>query len=135
MRRFPLQWHRDDKGPRLHSIPWEVAEKAYDSYSSKYGTDQSLERLSERMGFSHSEMDKYYSGWRMHVAVLEVRAAVEEWAGKQGHDHCWYYPDIFNRIAQIVGAEARSGDLPPRLEFEAGCKRYQDEEYKKASGP
>ena len=37
--------------PFPRAISWEDAERAYGSYSRRYGTGQSLERLSERGGF------------------------------------------------------------------------------------
>lgn len=74
-KRFPIQWEydRDNKaetGCRMAyfpagSVPWEVAEKAYAKYSALYGTSQSLERLAERAGFGHWEMDDLHGpGWR-----------------------------------------------------------------------
>lgn len=37
-------------------IPWETAEKVYAAYAALYGTGQSIERISERGGFSWSEV-------------------------------------------------------------------------------
>lgn len=37
-------------------ISWEIAEKAYEYYSEKFGKGQSLERLAERGGFDISEI-------------------------------------------------------------------------------
>ena len=62
-RRFPIQSEyrpcRDGHGwetvPRL-TVPWSVAEAAYEVYSRKYGTRQSLERLAERGGFGRDEL-------------------------------------------------------------------------------
>lgn len=55
---------------------------------------------------------------------------VKEWIGKQGHDRCWYYPDIFAKIAEVLGIPAADKPaLPPRAEFEGGCSRYQQEQY------
>lgn len=58
-----------------------------------------------------------------------IRKEVSGWSSKQGHDRCWYYPDIFRRIADILEIEIPEAQLPPREEFEAGCRRYQREEY------
>lgn len=60
MKRFPVS---DNATPRL-MIPWSLAEEAYAAYSRRYGTDQSLERIAERGGFSYSEMDKFRRGWQ-----------------------------------------------------------------------
>ena len=68
--------------------------------------------------------------------VLAVKGAIEEWASKQGHDRCWYYPDIFMRIAQIVEAKIDfPKGLPPRPEFRKGCERFEDGEYKDCPTP
>lgn len=71
-RRFPIQ-----AGPRslrwraggpiaepAGSVPWSVAERAYAAYAARYGRSQSLDRLAERGGFGHSEMDWLVPGWR-----------------------------------------------------------------------
>jgi len=44
-------------------IPWPMAELAYDVYSSRFGTSQTLERLAERGGFGAGEMDALLPGW------------------------------------------------------------------------
>ena len=62
--------------------------------------------------------------------VIKCRNALKDWVGKQGHDRCWYYPEIFNRLCDILGVKASDHrNLPPRAEFEQGCRRYQNEEY------
>ena len=38
------------------TIPWWLAEVAYEYYSKRFGTDQSLERLNERGGFGREEL-------------------------------------------------------------------------------
>lgn len=54
------------------SIPWSVAEKAYEVYSRKYGSSQSLERLAERGGFGVGEMDEFYPNWRNEVEEIPL---------------------------------------------------------------
>jgi hypothetical protein len=58
-----------------------------------------------------------------------VKAVIREYIDKEGHDRCWYYPDIFNRLAVLLDIKTGSRKLPTREEFEAGCKRYQDEQF------
>jgi hypothetical protein len=41
-----------------------VADRAWATYSGRYGRDQSVERLAERGGFSWGEMDDLFPGWR-----------------------------------------------------------------------
>ena len=62
-RPFPIQedpWHKDEKGKYIirkkSTIPWWLAEEAYKFYSTKYGKEQSLERLAERGGFGRTEL-------------------------------------------------------------------------------
>lgn len=50
MKKFPLQEEK------FTDIPWEIAEEAYKEYSAKYGKDQSLERIAERLGFGKLEI-------------------------------------------------------------------------------
>ena len=64
-RRFPIQagirsarWRAG--GPIAEpagSVPWSVAERAYETYRGRYGSSQSLARLAERGGFGWSELD------------------------------------------------------------------------------
>jgi hypothetical protein len=67
--------------------------------------------------------------------LAEARWILQGWLDKQGHDRCWYYPDVFNQLAGCLGATPAVGpNLPPRAEFEAGCGRYQAEQYAGAGG-
>jgi len=60
----------------------------------------------------------------------EIRAIVQEWLDKQNHDRCWYYPDLFRHLAEILNITPTiQPSLPPRDEFEKGCSKYQNEEY------
>ncbi len=59
----------------------------------------------------------------------EVRRLVVDWLSKQGHDACWYYPDVFRQIASVLGIATPPVSLPTRSEFETGCKQYQNELY------
>lgn len=66
----------------LHStgrmIPWSVAERAYEVYSKRYGTGQSLERLAQRGGFGACELDDMIPGWREEVEeIFILRKEVE----------------------------------------------------------
>ncbi len=64
-RRFPVQagirsarWRAG--GPIAEpagSVPWSVAERAYEAYRGRYGSSQSLARLAERGGFGWCELD------------------------------------------------------------------------------
>lgn len=30
-----------------------------------------------------------------------TKKIIQEWLDKQGHDRCWYYPDLFMKLAVI----------------------------------
>jgi hypothetical protein len=60
----------------------------------------------------------------------KAKALLQQWVDKQGHDRCWYYPDIFTQLCTLLGVKPTTDpSLPPRAEFEKGCARYQSEEY------
>lgn len=62
--------------------------------------------------------------------LAEVAGLLQQWVDKQGHDRCHYYPDIFQAICRVLGVKPRQDPgLPPRAEFEQGCRRYQREQY------
>lgn len=61
-RQFPIQSEWDETEHRLLPvtyIPWWLAELAYEYYTRKFGTHQSLERLAERGGFGRREVVAY----------------------------------------------------------------------------
>lgn len=46
----------------------------------------------------------------------KIRLIIENWATQQGHDRCWYYPEVFREIAELVGAKISfPPGLPPRI--------------------
>lgn len=60
----------------------------------------------------------------------EARRLMIEWRSKQGPDKCWYCPEIFNSLCDVLGVDNDFDfDLNPRSEFEQGCKQYQDQLY------
>lgn len=59
-----------------------------------------------------------------------AKSIIQEWVDQQGHNRCWYYPDLFKKLATLFKVEMSvDPSLPPRDEFELGCKKYQDEEF------
>jgi hypothetical protein len=74
--------------------------------------------------------------WRVYrmspegLRLERVKAIIQEWLDQQGHDRCWYYPELFNRLARELGlTSTRAPGLPSREEFEEGCRQYIDEQY------
>lgn len=84
------------------------------------------------VGSAH-EQPCWHEAWNggPHGAKLsEVAILVQSWLNKQGHERCWYYPELFNHLAAALGLKATvAPGLPPRQEFERGCDRYQAEQY------
>lgn len=78
---FPIQsgYSREENiAPHPTSIPWSVADKAYSTYRRLFGGSQSLERLSQRGGFSAGEMDMFHPTWReeaSEVVALQAKLA------------------------------------------------------------
>ena len=59
-----------------------------------------------------------------------AKQILTEWIDQQGHDRCWYYPDLYRKLIEVFDIKpSKEPNLPPKAEFEQGCKRYQDEEY------
>jgi hypothetical protein len=80
---FPIQ---NERGARPHplQIPWSVAELAYSVYSSRYGRQQTLERLSQRGGFGPSEMDEYLPDWRERCDTITALQAKLDFLKSKG---------------------------------------------------
>ena len=63
--------------------------------------------------------------------LKRIKAIVQEWLDQQGHDRCWYYPELYNRLAHEFDlTPTKAPCLPSRAEFENGCKKYADEQYR-----
>ena len=70
---------------------------------------------------------------RREIEASEVRQIVQSWLDKQGHDRCWYYPEIFTELARVLDLRGvKPSQLPTLAEFKAGCERYQREQYLEA---
>ncbi|MEN9626022.1 MAG: hypothetical protein RL557_350 [archaeon] len=64
--------------------------------------------------------------------VQKAKHVIQEWIDKQGHERCWYYPDLYRQLAEIFQVtQTKTPALPPLEEFKKGCEKYQQEEYNK----
>lgn len=67
---------------------------------------------------------------KLAMDLDSLRQTVKAWLDKQGHDRCWYYPDLFRELAKALGLNpTKQPALPSIAEFQDGCRRYQQEEY------
>lgn len=63
------------------------------------------------------------------MTIRAARATLQHWAERQGQDRCWWSPEILTRLATLFGIPIPAAQLPPRAAFEAGCRRYTDQQY------
>jgi len=63
--------------------------------------------------------------------IEKAKVILQSWVDQQGHERCWYYPDVFNQLVELFEVKGGENGLPPRCEFEEGCRRYQEEQYGK----
>jgi len=62
--------------------------------------------------------------------LKQAKLIIQEWIDKQGHERCWYYPDLFNKLVKIFEIKiSKDPSLPPLEEFKKGCEKYQKEEF------
>ena len=84
-----------------------------------------------RWDLNHSVTANLFDPQTAAAARLEsARSILIEWINQQGHDRCWYYPDVFDQLCLLLGVKKPERPvLPPRPEFEEGCRRYQLAQY------
>jgi hypothetical protein len=62
-----------------------------------------------------------------------IKSIVEEWINKQGHDKCWYYPDLFHKLIKELNIKLSLDQLveklPTKEGFKAGCDKYIQETF------
>ncbi len=59
-----------------------------------------------------------------------ARELVQSYVDRQGHDCCWYLPELFDPLAEALGIKARHPqNLPSKEEFCRGCTKYQAQVY------
>ncbi len=55
---------------------------------------------------------------------------VQGYVDRQGHDRCWYLPELFDALAKELDISARHpAELPSIEEFCRGCAKYQATQY------
>ncbi len=67
---------------------------------------------------------------KLRAQERQITEAIQIWVDQQGHNRCWYYPELFYKLVQLLGIKPKvEPSLPPLQEFKAGCTRYQNLEY------
>ncbi len=67
---------------------------------------------------------------KLEEQCLEAKKIVQEWVDQQGHNRCWYYPELFRQLVDVFEIQpSKDPCLPSLSEFKEGCERYQKEEY------
>lgn len=65
-----------------------------------------------------------------HDLVYIVKELLIKWANLSGQDKCWHHEDILTKLCEVFEIPILEKPvLPPRCEFEKGCKDYQDKIY------
>jgi outer membrane protein assembly factor BamE (lipoprotein component of BamABCDE complex) len=59
--------------------------------------------------------------------IEQVKQILEEWISQQGHNQCWYYPELFRRLCTLLDVKFVEPNLPNRRQFEIGCLKFQNE--------
>ncbi len=109
-----------------------------------YDSEECIRILVERDGMSEEDAREYFEINTLGAYMGEngplfmnplrtdaAKAIIQEWIAKQGHNRCWYYPDLFRQLADLFGIECPDPGLPPEEEFKKGCDQYRQEEYSK----
>lgn len=67
---------------------------------------------------------------REETQLHQVKTILSDWAHNKGHDKCWHHPEILKRLCHIIGISTDiDPELPPREEFQQGCKSYEEQLY------
>ena len=93
-----------------------------DKYDSKENTRETTESM--LTGYVVGLTDRY------KFQVDEVKNLIQQWTDKQGHDRCWYYPELFSQLEKLFGiVPTVAACLPPKEEFKKGCEIFCNQQY------
>ena len=79
-----------------------------------------------------AQMSDLHNGvsWVEPPNVTKAKRILQKWVDRQGHERCWYYPEIFRELCNLFDIKISvDPNLPPEEEFKEGCNRYRKEEY------
>lgn len=113
-------------------VGWLDAVRRWYSASRRLSQSEYIRKtLADELAYTNREIERLNSqDWATLLDLAKVRKTVQTWLDKQGHDRCWYYPDLFKEIATALDLKPTvEPKLPTLEEFREGCRRYQAEEY------
>jgi UDP-glucose 6-dehydrogenase len=61
----------------------------------------------------------------------DTRSLLLELANRQGHDRCWWNPEILQQLFAIHEIVVPSPILPTESEFREGCNTFTEELYQR----
>lgn len=138
------RWGRPENPEQYHEVPTESAKiddlKWLDNVVPR--TASVSKPFAEQRFNVEQKFDKNFnpdlvasaSKPAISPVVNRAKRLIQSWLDKQGHDRCWYYPDIFRELADLFGLKPTvDPQLPSAEAFQSGCQRYQLEQYGKAA--
>jgi hypothetical protein len=69
------------------------------------------------------------ASWAYNSSMNQCRTLLTRWVGERRHARCWYYPEIFRQLCEVLNVQADEPTRVSRQEFETGCRRFTDEEF------
>lgn len=62
--------------------------------------------------------------------IQKITSILIDWDEKRGHDACWFYPEIFKQIADVLEIELKNPQPEiSRAEFKEGCRQFQCDKF------
>ncbi len=61
--------------------------------------------------------------------IRRVREILNDWQTKAGHDACWFYPEVFRELCNVVGLEYIEPSKVDRSDFRAHCQKFEEHLY------
>lgn len=109
-------------------------QRAYKYYRYEYhqwSVDDATSEYHRRV----SQFNPFGPAYRIQIGsdeaktIRRLRRLVLSWCRKSRHRSCWYYPDIFRKMAKLLKVSVPLYPDMPREEFERGCRRFTAEKY------
>lgn len=68
-----------------------------------------------------------HDGCLLRQKLSQISEIIVTWDSYQGHQACWYYPELFKQIAAVLNINLinNHNPLPRECEFKEQCGRYR----------